>query len=136
MEAIAKSTSGAVMTPIPTAEVPAAEALATTLAAATFPCTNTSPVCLQLQVLGYLRACIVHHGNDVLEDIRVRVAGVGGPNKKTGGPTTVADSACTPDTMHVVLDVPWQVIIDDMRDFRDVQATSGDISCNQESTLT
>ena len=43
--------------------------------------------------------------------------------EESGGDTSVTSTSSTTDSMNVVINVGWEIIVDDMGDIRDVKST-------------
>jgi hypothetical protein len=52
------------------------------------------------------------------------------------GATGVSGTACTTDAVDVIVDVGREVVVDDLGDVRDIQATGGDVRCTHDRRIT
>jgi len=73
-----------------------------------------------LEPTGDFLVCLTEKLNEVANEVVVAAV------KEGGGKTSVTGTTGTADTVHIVIDIRWQVIVDDMSDIGNIQATSCD----------
>lgn len=83
-----------------------------------------------LQPAWHLLIRLLHQLNERAGDAGVFVA------EKGGGEASLAGAARAPDTVHVVVDVGGQVVVDDVADVRNVETASGDVCGHEDRSAT
>ena len=140
--AVSASTSATATTP-PSTSVTTAAAGGSVIPVGTPPSASASPpttvtttiserVLLSngLKPTGNLLVSFTEKLDEITDDILVAAVEEGSGN------TSVTSTTGTTDTMNVIIDVGGKVIVDDMGDIRDVEATSSNSSCNHDGSVT
>ena len=83
-----------------------------------------------LKPSGNLLVSFTEKFDEITDDILVAAVEEG------GGYTSVTSTTGTTDTMNVIIDVGGKVIVDDVGDIRDVEATSSNSGCNHDGSVT
>ena len=83
-----------------------------------------------LKPTGNLLVGLTQKLDEITDDILVAAVEEG------GGDTSVTCTTGTTDTMNIIIDVGGKVIVDDMGDIGDVEATSSNSGCNHDGSVT
>lgn len=100
-----------------TASASTATAAGASTATATTSSTKASALTSNVLEEGWnLLVCLLQKLEEVADDTTVATV------EKRSGDTGVTGTSSTTDTMDVVINVSWKIVVDDVRDVRDVQA--------------
>mmetsp|Transcript_145911 Transcript_145911/g.467706 ORF Transcript_145911/g.467706 Transcript_145911/m.467706 type:complete len:467 (+) Transcript_145911:92-1492(+) len=92
-------------------------------------------ISLPLQGLGDLLPATGQRRDQVSQDLGVRVPLIRGRHVEARGPAAVPNAARAPNPVHVILDVAWEVVVDDVRHLGDVEAPCRDVRGHHDGGL-